>query len=122
MSFIDGCSTKSAQRDRIEFLVPFNSKSAFRRLARVFRYGGQMVLWRGLALGAAAAGAVWAARCLGPESMGISGMILSTATQLAILIDLNQNTALVRREVPRHDAQELVAAVFTSVLLFARWL
>ena len=46
------------------------------------------MLWRGLALGAAAAGAIWAARCLGPGNMGISGMILSTANQLAILIDL----------------------------------
>lgn len=75
-----------------------------------------MVLWRGLALGAAAAGAVWAARCLGPENMGISGMILSTATQLAILIDLNQNTALVRRFKECRDDEmrkELIAAVFT---------
>ena len=48
--------------------------------------------------------------------MGISGMILSTATQLAILIDLNQNTALVRRFKECRDDEmrkELVAAVFT---------
>jgi O-antigen/teichoic acid export membrane protein len=80
-----------------------------------------MVLWRGLALGAAAAGAVWAARCLGPEKMGISGMVLSTATQLAILIDLNQNTALVRRFKECRDDEarkELVAAVFTFRLVF----
>ncbi|MGB8463617.1 MAG: oligosaccharide flippase family protein [Terrimicrobiaceae bacterium] len=90
-------------------------------LASVFCYGGQMVLWRGLALGAAAAGAVWAARCLGPDNMGISGMILSTATQLAILIDLNQNTALVRRFKECRDDEmrkELVAAAFTFRLVF----
>ena len=46
MSSIDSCSSKSAQRDRIEFLVPFISKRVFMRLARVFRYEGQMVLWR----------------------------------------------------------------------------
>jgi O-antigen/teichoic acid export membrane protein len=76
----------------------------------------QMVGWRVFALAFGAAGSIWAARCLGPEKLGISGMIVATITQLVILVDLNQNAHLIRRFKATDDVDErnrLVAAVFT---------
>ena len=57
---------------------------------------GEIFLWHGgfrfLALGSA----VWAARCLGPYKLGISGMIQASCAQLVLLICLNQDNALIR--------------------------
>ena len=57
----------------------------------------QMMTTRGIGLVIAAAGTIWAARCLGPEKLGISGMILSLLAPVTLLVDLNQDVALVRR-------------------------
>jgi len=76
----------------------------------------QMIGWRVLALAFGAAGSIWAARCLGPEKLGISGMIVATITQLVILVDLNQNAHLIRLFKGTDSAREqkeLVSAAFT---------
>lgn len=44
----------------------------------------------------ALAGTIWAGRCLGPEKLGISGLVISIATTLALIIGLQMNAAFVR--------------------------
>ncbi len=67
------------------------------RSSPLLRQAGQMIATRGVGLAVAAAGSIWAARCLGPEKLGISGMILSLLAPVGLLVDLNQDVALVRR-------------------------
>ncbi len=67
------------------------------RTSPLLRQVGQMITTRGIGLGIAAAGSIWAARSLGPEKLGISGMILSVVAPLTLLVDLNQDVSLVRR-------------------------
>lgn len=84
--------------------------------SRFFRQGAQMVFWRILALGFGAAGSIWAARCLGPENMGISGMIMATTGQAVLLIELNQNALLVRNYAhitSEGERSDLISSVFT---------
>lgn len=65
--------------------------------APMLRQAGQMIATRGIGLFVAAAGSIWAARCLGPEKLGISGMILAILAPIGLLVDLNQDVTLVRR-------------------------
>ncbi len=67
------------------------------RNSPLLRQVGQMITTRGIGLGVAAAGSIWAARCLGPEKLGVSGMILSVVAPMTLLVDLNQDVSLVRR-------------------------
>ena len=67
------------------------------RTSPLLRQVGQMLTTRGIGLAVAAAGSIWAARCLGPEKLGISGMILSLVAPMTLLVDLNQDVSLVRR-------------------------
>ncbi len=67
------------------------------RTSPLLRQVGQMITTRGIGLAVAAAGSIWAARCLGPEKLGISGMILSLVAPMTLLVDLNQDVSLVRR-------------------------
>jgi len=48
----------------------------------------------GLALGAV--GMVWAARCLGPKNLGLSGMVQNVVVQASLLIGIISPTVLVR--------------------------
>jgi O-antigen/teichoic acid export membrane protein len=61
------------------------------------RQATQMIATRGLGLAIAAAGSIWASRCLGPHKLGISGMILAILAPMGLLVDLNQDVSLVRR-------------------------
>jgi len=67
------------------------------RASPLLRQAGQMITTRGIGLAVAAAGSIWAARCLGPEKLGISGMILALVAPMTLLVDLNQDVSLVRR-------------------------
>jgi O-antigen/teichoic acid export membrane protein len=74
-----------------------------------------MIMTRGLGLCAAAAGSIWAARCLGPDKLGISGMIIAVITPTALFVDLNQNVGLIRDYKnldTNDDRRNLVASVF----------
>jgi O-antigen/teichoic acid export membrane protein len=51
---------------------------------------------RAVSLGIGFLGSVWSSRCLGPENLGISGMIIGTITPLVLLINLNQAAHWVR--------------------------
>ena len=63
---------------------------------RVFRQGVQLVFWRVVQMSVALAGTIWASRCLGPEKLGISGLVISIATSLALVIGLQMNAEFVR--------------------------
>lgn len=56
-----------------------------------------MIATRGIGLAIAAAGSIWASRCLGPHKLGVSGMILAILAPMGLLVDLNQDVSLVRR-------------------------
>ncbi|MEO6750727.1 MAG: oligosaccharide flippase family protein, partial [Chthoniobacteraceae bacterium] len=84
-------------------IATFDLSSGTARLLRaartspLLRQAGQMITTRGIGLAVAAAGSIWAARCLGPEKLGISGMILAVLAPVTLLVDLNQDVSLVRR-------------------------
>jgi O-antigen/teichoic acid export membrane protein len=85
------------------------------RTSPLLRQAGQMITTRGVGLIVAAAGSIWAARCLGPEKLGISGMILAILAPVGLLVDLNQDVSLVRRykECPDDAARaQLVQETF----------
>ncbi len=67
------------------------------RTSPLLRQVGQMIATRGVGLVVAAAGSIWMQRCLGPEKLGISGMILALLAPMGLLVDLNQDVSLVRR-------------------------
>lgn len=56
----------------------------------------QMGFWRAASIVAAAGSAVWAARCLGPEKLGISGMTTAYAAQASLLVQFGLTPQLVR--------------------------
>jgi O-antigen/teichoic acid export membrane protein len=63
---------------------------------------------------------VYAARCLGPQNLGFSGMILTGVSQAALLINLGQDTLVIReykRCTNNHQKEDLVSAFFSTRLL-----
>lgn len=57
---------------------------------------GEVVIWHGGVRVFSLLSAIWAARCLGPHNLGISGMVQASCLQLSLLINLNQDNALIR--------------------------
>ncbi len=55
-----------------------------------------MVGARIVGLGFGAIGAIWAARCLGPKNLGISGMVQNVVQQAVIMIGILSPTVLIR--------------------------
>jgi len=111
----------SISRDR-ELGIAYRLNVLLRRFTghRLVRAGVQMTGFRIVSLGIGAAGSVWAARCLGPEKTGISGLVLATCTQLALLATFNQDVALIRRYKDMQDAakeNELISGVFSQRML-----
>lgn len=63
---------------------------------------------------------VYAARCLGPQNLGFSGMILTGVSQAALLINLGQDTLVIReykRCADNHRRDDLVSSFFSTRLL-----
>ena len=83
---------------------------------RLAHQAGEMVIWQILSRGLAFFASAWAARCLGPEKLGISGMIVATTVQAGLFIVLNLDLLLTRRFKATNDAtarEELITTVFT---------
>jgi O-antigen/teichoic acid export membrane protein len=83
---------------------------------RFFKQGLRMTIARFISLGVGLFGSIWAARCLGPTNLGISGMIIGTVNQLVLLGALNQNANLVRgykNAASPAEAADLVSTAFT---------
>ena len=55
-----------------------------------------MALARILAMAFGAIGSIYAARCLGPRNLGISGMVLNISTQASLFLSIIYPTVLVR--------------------------
>lgn len=91
---------------------------------RLFQQFAQMTFWRTFALVFGATASIWAARCLGPENLGISAMVIAISEQAMLLVALNLNPLLVR-EYKRRDEEgkdDLMATVFTYRLMVAAML
>lgn len=82
---------------------------------RLFKQFAQMTFWRIFALAFGATASIWAARCLGPENLGISAMVVAVAEQAMLIVTLNLNPLLIREYKRQSDEDQntLVATVFT---------
>ena len=83
---------------------------------RTARQAAQMTVLRFIGLGIGALAQIYAARQLGPEKLGISGMALAAVAQGGILVTLGANTLLVReyKEAKTHEEkQSLISAAYT---------
>lgn len=83
---------------------------------RTARQAAQMTALRFIGLGIGAAAQIYAARQLGPEKLGISGMALAAVAQGSILVTLGANTLLVReyKEAKTdEEKQSLISAAYT---------
>jgi O-antigen/teichoic acid export membrane protein len=69
----------------------------------------------GILLGSASA--IWVARCLGPHGLGVSGIVIATATQIALIVNLNQDPLFVRSYKRLGNAEEKDKLVY-SILLY----
>jgi len=61
-------------------------------LKKLFHMG----FWKVVALGLGACGSIWAARCLGPEKLGISGMTAAYGMQAGLFVNMGLSILLVR--------------------------
>jgi O-antigen/teichoic acid export membrane protein len=83
---------------------------------RTARQAAQMTALRFIGLGIGAVAQIYAARQLGPEKLGISGMALAAVAQGSILVTLGANTLLVReyKEAETEEKkQSLISAAYT---------
>ena len=83
---------------------------------RTARQAAQMTALRFIGLGIGAVAQIYAARQLGPEKLGISGMALAAVAQGSILVTLGANTLLVReyKEAKTDgEKQSLISAAYT---------
>ena len=116
-----------------EILPPENTPEPLSRATRLqalmrdtlktkfFKQGLKMSIARMISLAVGLVGSIWAARCLGPVNLGISGMIIGTVNQLVLLGSLNQNANLVRgykNAASPGQAADLVSTAFTFRTLY----
>jgi len=83
---------------------------------RTARQAAQMTALRFIGLGIGAVAQIYAARQLGPEKLGISGMALAAVAQGGILVTLGANTLLVREYKEAKtgaEKQSLISATYT---------
>lgn len=83
---------------------------------RTARQAAQMTTLRFIGLGIGAVAQIYAARQLGAEKLGISGMALAAVAQGGILVTLGANTLLVREYKEAQtdgERQSLISAAYT---------
>jgi len=73
--------------------------SLFKTVAghRFTKQVGRIMLYLGLSRLVTVAGTAWATRCLGPDKLGISGMIAVTMGQMALFVTFSLDTLFIRR-------------------------
>lgn len=62
----------------------------------ILNQAGIMIVARVVGMVIGAIGSVWAARCLGPHNLGISGMVQNIVSQAALLLGVIYSTVLIR--------------------------
>ena len=74
------------------------AESKFRKLLRnrTVSHSLQINALRFVSLAIGFGGSIWYSRCLGPEKLGISGMVLGTIAPLVLLVNLNQRAHYIR--------------------------
>jgi O-antigen/teichoic acid export membrane protein len=80
------------------------------------RQAAQMSALRFIGLGIGAAAQIYAARQLGPEKLGISGMALAAVAQGGLLVTWGANTLLIREykeAQTNEERQSLISAAYT---------
>jgi O-antigen/teichoic acid export membrane protein len=71
---------------------------------------------RAFSLGIGFLGSIWSSRCLGPDKLGISGMIIGTITPLVLVINLNQTAhyiRLYRGHALENERNDLISIIST---------
>jgi O-antigen/teichoic acid export membrane protein len=64
---------------------------------RFTKQAGRIMLYLGLSRLVSVAGTAWATRCLGPEKLGISGMIAATMGQMVLFVTCSLDNLFIRR-------------------------
>ena len=78
---------------------------------------------RVVSLGLGFLGSIWSSRCLGPDKLGVSGMVIGTITPLVFLINLNQTAHIVRlyrgysSEIEKADLVSIISTYKITVTL-----
>ena len=83
-----------------------------------------MGFWKIVGMGLGACGSIWAARCLGPEKLGISGMATSYGLQAGLLVNMGLGTLLIRefKQAPLGDIEsrdKMISEIVSYRLLMA---
>ena len=63
---------------------------------KTFNHSLQINAMRAVSLGIGFLGSIWASRCLGPNNLGISGMIIGAIAPFVLVINLNQISHYIR--------------------------
>jgi O-antigen/teichoic acid export membrane protein len=81
---------------------------------------GRAVLWQGVGKLIQIVGVAYAARCLGPVNLGLSGPVMVTAAIVQLVLDLGLDIVAVRHVLARtHSIERIAAALFTLRVLVA---
>ncbi len=64
---------------------------------RLTQQAGRVILYLGLSRLVTVAGAAWMTRCLGPDKLGISTMIVATAGQMVLVVTFSLDNLFIRR-------------------------
>ena len=98
--------------------TPPPAESKFRKLLRnrTVNHSLQINALRFVSLAIGFGGSIWYSRCLGPEKLGISGMVLGTIAPLVLLVNLNQRAHYIRlyRGLETEEAKENLVSVIST--------
>jgi O-antigen/teichoic acid export membrane protein len=102
----------------LDSATPAAAESWFLKLwrNRTFNHSLQINALRAISLGIGFVGSIWSSRCLGPEKLGISGMIIGTIAPLVLIVNLNQTAhfiRLYRRSTSDAERENLVSIIST---------
>jgi O-antigen/teichoic acid export membrane protein len=83
---------------------------------RTISHSLQINALRAVSLAIGFGGSIWSSRCLGPEKLGISGIIIGTIAPLVLLVNLNQRAhyiRLYRAHATDEEKDNLVSVIST---------
>ncbi|PTX97138.1 hypothetical protein DB345_08160 [Spartobacteria bacterium LR76] len=84
--------------------------------SRLFRQASHMMGWQALTKCISFFAAIWSARCLGPENLGKSGLVLSIVAQASLLTTLSIEALLVREyKQGSPERQQHLIEIYTTL-------
>ena len=96
--------------------IPQESRLAKFLRNRTISHSLQINALRAVSLSIGFVGSIWSSRCLGPDKLGISGMIIGTIAPLVLLVNLNQRAhyiRLYRGHATEEEKENLVTVIST---------